>query len=144
MTDLLDKQVGKSEMMSVCKRVNISMEARMYIMTAQGWKRLVPPCQNQVWTLSTWDGREKRYVPDAKEGSLHCVEVVGEARCEPKLYDGPIPSEECLKNVARRERAHRKWLDRRAALFDANESADLLEGHARSPRPASDVLEQAA
>ena len=88
----------------------------MYIMTANGWRPLAPSCQNEVWSISTWDANVRRHVPDQKGGSLNHIATATEATCEPKLYDGPIPSIDCREYIARLGRDHNEWIGRRAAL----------------------------
>lgn len=83
----------------------------MYIMTATGWRRLVPS-------------------------------VVSEAPCEPELYCGPIPSVECQRYVARLERQHIEWCERRAGLL--NEDGAPLQPDESSSRPLSKVMKRAA
>jgi hypothetical protein len=88
----------------------------MQIMTANGWRPLAPSCQNEIWSISTWDANVRRHVPDQKGGSLNYITTAIGAACEPKPYDGPIPSIDCQEYVKRLALDHNEWLERRAAL----------------------------
>jgi hypothetical protein len=61
----------------------------MYIMTAYGWRPLAPSCQNEVWSISTWDANVRRHVPDQKGESLKHIATAAAATCEEVLIRHP-------------------------------------------------------
>lgn len=74
----------------------------MHIMTAEGWKMLVPPTVNEVWELVTFDEKKMNYVPVKENGQLRKMGTrpgLAPAHIEGGFYRGPIPSERVCEYV---------------------------------------------
>lgn len=90
----------------------------MYVMTENGWRLLSPKCHNAVWELSVWDEKAKELVRDTGPiATLNFMGVTDHIKEAPPMYRGELPSKECLRYIAKLDRDHEEWLERRASMI---------------------------